>query len=86
MAAREVISLMSAEDPGDRPVTPPTPENLEDTGLSVEFVTDLVLRTMYVQGAQMGQDLMGKRIGDTAMLKLGEGEEEYRIEALASAV
>ena len=58
MAAREAISLMSARgDPGERAITPPTPENLDDTGLSGEFVTDLVLRTMYVQGAQMGQQL-----------------------------
>lgn len=38
-------------------VTPPSPERIEDTGLSTEFVSDLLLRTMYVQGAQLGQVL-----------------------------
>ena len=36
---------------------PRAPERLEDLGLSAEFVTELLLRTLYVQGARSGQDL-----------------------------
>jgi predicted ATPase with chaperone activity len=37
---------------------PPAPDKLEDTGLSAEFITDLLLKTLYVQGARTGQQLM----------------------------
>src|SRR5512143_704710 len=40
---------------GDRP---PLPETLADTGLSTEFITDLLLKALYVQGARTGQQLM----------------------------
>jgi predicted ATPase with chaperone activity len=33
---------------------PPVPERVEDTGLSAEFLIDLLLRTLYVQGARTG--------------------------------
>jgi predicted ATPase with chaperone activity len=36
---------------------PPVPERLEDLGLSAEFVTELLLRTLYIQGARSGQEL-----------------------------
>ncbi|MDX1578669.1 MAG: ATP-binding protein [Gemmatimonadota bacterium] len=36
---------------------PPVPETLEDTGLSAAFVTDLLLRTLYLQGARTGSQL-----------------------------
>ncbi len=37
---------------------PPLPDNLESTGLTTEFVTDLLLKTLYVQGARTGQQLV----------------------------
>src|SRR5688500_1559152 len=40
------------------PVRPPAPDQLEDTGLTAEFITDLLLKTLYVQGARTGQQLM----------------------------
>jgi predicted ATPase with chaperone activity len=40
------------------PTRPPLPETIEATGLSVEFVVDLLLKTLYVQGARTGQQLM----------------------------
>jgi hypothetical protein len=36
---------------------PPVPEAIEDTGLSPEAMADLVLKTLYVQGARTGQQL-----------------------------
>jgi predicted ATPase with chaperone activity len=33
---------------------PPVPETVEDTGLSAEFLMDLLLRTLYVHGARSG--------------------------------
>lgn len=36
---------------------PPVPERLEDLGLSAEFVSELLLRTLYVRGARSGQGL-----------------------------
>ncbi len=35
-------------------VKPPVPESLKDTGLSEAMVSDLVLKTLYVQGARTG--------------------------------
>jgi predicted ATPase with chaperone activity len=34
--------------------TPPVPKAVEDTGLSAEFLMDLLLRTLYVHGARTG--------------------------------
>ena len=34
--------------------TPPVPDSVEDTGLTAEFLMDLLLRTLYVQGARTG--------------------------------
>ncbi|HEX7119416.1 MAG TPA: hypothetical protein VF212_11545 [Longimicrobiales bacterium] len=39
------------------PAAPPVPGNLRDTGLSAEAVIDLLLKTMYLQGAKTGQQL-----------------------------
>ncbi len=36
---------------------PPVPETLEDTGLAASFVSDLLLKTLYFQGARKGTDL-----------------------------
>jgi predicted ATPase with chaperone activity len=37
---------------------PPVPENVSDTGLSEEFIVDLLLKTLYVQGVRSGRQLM----------------------------
>ena len=44
--------------PGGEPTSPPLPETLADTGLSAEFVVDLLIKTLYIQGARTGQQLM----------------------------
>ena len=44
--------------PEETPSRPPVPETVEDTGLTLEFLTDLLLKTLYVQGARTGQQLM----------------------------
>jgi predicted ATPase with chaperone activity len=36
---------------------PPVPESVRDTGLSEEFIVDLLLKTLYVQGARTGRQL-----------------------------
>lgn len=42
--------------PSER-LMPPVPGSLEETGLAGEFVTDLLLKTLYVQGARTGAEL-----------------------------
>ena len=44
-------------DLGEAPNRPPSPETVQDTGLSGEFITDLLLKALYVQGARTGQQL-----------------------------
>ena len=34
--------------PEEAPTRPPVPETVEDTGLTPEFITDLLLKTLYV--------------------------------------
>lgn len=41
-------------EPADRP---PVPESLEETGLSAAFVSDLLVRSLYGQGARTGDQL-----------------------------
>ncbi len=56
MTATEPLSRI--ERPRQAPsFLPPAPERLEDLGLSVEFVNDLLLRTLHVQGARGGLEL-----------------------------
>jgi len=43
-------------DPDDR--NPPVPATIEETGLTEEFVTDLLLKTLYAQGSRTGQQLV----------------------------
>ncbi len=45
-------------EPEEEPTRPPIPETVKDTGLTPEFITDLLLKTLYVQGARTGQQLM----------------------------
>ncbi len=47
----------STSDDFDRPRTPAVPQRVEDTGLSREFIVDLILKVLYVQGARTGQQL-----------------------------
>lgn len=50
----------AAAAPDVKPETaPPVPETLDDTGLSHAFVSDLVLKTLYVQGSRTGSQLEG---------------------------
>jgi predicted ATPase with chaperone activity len=37
---------------------PPVPDSVRDTGLSEEFIVDLLLKTLYVQGARTGSQLV----------------------------
>jgi predicted ATPase with chaperone activity len=42
----------------DALVRPPIPETLEEIGLSAEFILDLLIKVLYVQGARTGQQIM----------------------------
>ena len=42
---------------GSTSAKPPVPESLEETGLSEAFVTDLLLKMLYLQGARRGTEL-----------------------------
>src|SRR5262249_31069225 len=44
-------------DAGNAPEAPSAPENLKQTGLSLGFLNDLILRTLYMRGGMLGLDL-----------------------------
>jgi predicted ATPase with chaperone activity len=44
-------------DVGGAPDAPSAPENLKQTGLSVGFLNDMLLRTLYTRGGMLGLDL-----------------------------
>ena len=44
-------------DGSDIPRAPAMPQRVEDTGLSGEFIIDLILKVLYTQGARTGQQL-----------------------------
>src|SRR5712692_711577 len=44
-------------DEGGTPEAPTAPESLEQTGLSVGFLNDMILRTLYTRGGLLGLDL-----------------------------
>jgi predicted ATPase with chaperone activity len=44
-------------DAGGLPEAPSAPENLQQTGLSLGFLNDLILRTLYSRGGMLGLDL-----------------------------
>jgi predicted ATPase with chaperone activity len=44
-------------DVGGMPEAPGAPENLAQTGLSIGFLNNLILRTLYVRGGMLGLDL-----------------------------
>ncbi len=39
------------------PTLPPAPESVEETGLTLDFIADLVLKTLYVRGTLLGSEL-----------------------------
>jgi predicted ATPase with chaperone activity len=47
----------AATEPGADETRPPAPRDLSETGLSNETVIDLLLKTLFVQGARSGQQL-----------------------------
>jgi predicted ATPase with chaperone activity len=44
-------------DLGNAPEAPSAPETLQQTGLTLGFLSDMVLRTLYVRGGMLGLDL-----------------------------
>src|SRR5438067_9558793 len=44
-------------DGGGAPEAPSAPENLQQTGLTVGFLNDAILRTLYTRGGLLGLDL-----------------------------
>src|SRR6267154_1568353 len=51
-------SLSSMEwDVGGMPEAPSAPETLQQTGLTVGFLNDIILRTLYTRGGMLGLDL-----------------------------
>ena len=57
MSAIPAMSRPASEADSVRREVPPIPDRLADTGLSADFVRDLLLKTLYVQGARTGQQL-----------------------------
>src|SRR5919107_1089964 len=51
------IMSSSISDQVEAASIPPSPEKLEDTGLSADAVRDLLLKVLYVQGSRSGQYL-----------------------------
>src|SRR5256884_9074591 len=44
-------------DAGGLPEAPSAPENLQQTGLTIGFLSDMILRTLYTRGGMLGLDL-----------------------------
>lgn len=61
-----IQAALEAPVTGAPDAKPPVPESLEETGLSEAFVTDLILKTLYLQGARSGTEL-------ESFLRLGFG-------------
>jgi predicted ATPase with chaperone activity len=57
MTASQALGAAAYRGPGV-PDRPPPPHTVEETGLSSEFITDLLLKTLYTQGARTGQQLV----------------------------
>ncbi|HMA42593.1 MAG TPA: hypothetical protein VKO86_01155, partial [Gemmatimonadales bacterium] len=58
MSASTASALHRLADSGAAPSCPPAPESIADTGLTPEAITELLLKTLYVQGARSGQELV----------------------------
>ena len=59
MSAAPVISPYGRTVRGPDGHSPPVPETVRDTGLTEEFIVDLLIKTLYVQGARTGAQLVG---------------------------
>jgi hypothetical protein len=57
MSAMPAMSSTDAPEPERRGDLPPSPDRLDETGLTADFVRDLLLKTLYVQGTRTGQQL-----------------------------
>ncbi len=59
-------------DEGGTPEAPTAPENLEQTGLSVGFLNDMILRTLYTRGGLLGiEESLGFLKNEKAIEVLG---------------
>src|SRR5215210_5080934 len=56
IASHKSMSNMEWEGAG-APEAPTAPESLHQAGLSLNFLNDLLMRTLYVQGVMLGLDL-----------------------------
>src|SRR5213592_2732356 len=58
MFQNSMQSMNSVEwDGGSTPEAPTAPETLQQTGLTLGFLNDLILRTLYTRGSPLGLDL-----------------------------
>jgi predicted ATPase with chaperone activity len=57
MSATAAARPAGLDAPAESRSFPPLPQTIADTGLSEEAITDLILKTLYVQGARLGQEL-----------------------------
>jgi predicted ATPase with chaperone activity len=57
MSAMPAVSSSDSQMHQRRGDVPPAPDTLSDTGLTADFVRDLLLKTLYVQGTRTGQQL-----------------------------
>src|ERR1700730_9043769 len=53
----DLMTLATAVSSDDFAFVPPTPQVIEQTGLSDGFVEDLILKTLYSEGETIGRDL-----------------------------
>ena len=51
------LSAAPQEEPENSSVAPPVPETLEDTGLTVSVLQQLILKKMYSRGDMLGREL-----------------------------
>lgn len=57
MAQVKNVNLDWEASAGGMPEAPTSPDNLKETGLSLAFLCDMLLRTLYVKGGMLGLDL-----------------------------
>ncbi|HUP20176.1 MAG TPA: ATP-binding protein [Gemmatimonadota bacterium] len=55
--AAPAVSSLNRKPQFAAPVRPPVPRSLEETGLSAEALSELLLKTLYVQGSRSGRGL-----------------------------
>src|SRR6516162_10301715 len=57
MVMQHAKNSMMDWDAGGLPEAPSAPENLQQTGLTVGFLNNMILRTLYQRGGMLGLDL-----------------------------